>query len=87
MVGTINIKPPIVGVPSFPLCLDKKTLTVCFIFIFLSSGIKTTPNIIDNINPIINASTAFAKINTSSSPIIYFLVLFFGHQNHILHHR
>ena len=61
IVETINIIPPIVGVPLFFSCALTNTLVFCPTFNFLSHGINTKPKTTDAINPIIKASTDFAS--------------------------
>jgi len=67
IVGTININPPIVGVPSFCKCLSVIIVhTLCLKFSFFSIGNKIKPANTDKKNPIINPKIDLANISTKS---------------------
>lgn len=67
--GIIKINPPIVGVPALALWAYTYTLILCPAFTFFKMGIKIIPNIVDMINPIINANNDFVNISILSHPI------------------
>ena len=82
IVETINIIPPIVGVPSFFLC-DSPTYSLIFCpkFILFNIGIRIKPNITEEIKPIIKDSTDFVKININPPQfleILYYIFIFFN---------
>ena len=75
MVGIINIKPPIVGVPDFLWWFSTYTFILWPALIFFNKGIKIKPKAVAKRKPIIKANNDFVKVSILYNHFLFIVII------------